>query len=85
MQGYQRCVARTFNKRVRPRNLKEGDLVLKEFRAPVFDPRGKFKPNWMGLYIIKTILPGGAVKLIDGDSNEFTHPINMDRLRKYYV
>ena len=38
MEGYQRRMARAFNKRVKPRNLKEGDLVLKEFRAPIFDP-----------------------------------------------
>jgi hypothetical protein len=71
VQGYQRGTARAFNKKVKPRNLKEGDLVLKELRAPVFDPRRKFKPNWAGPYVIKTLLSGGAV--------------NLDRLRKYYV
>ncbi len=39
---------RAFNKKVKPRNLKEGNLVLKKLRAPVFDPRGKFKSNWAG-------------------------------------
>jgi hypothetical protein len=43
---------------VKPRNLKEGDLVLKELKAPVFDPRGKFKPNWAGPYVIKTLFSG---------------------------
>ena len=33
-------------KKVRPRNLKEGDLVLKVFRDETFDPRGKMKPRW---------------------------------------
>ena len=28
-QGYQKRIARAFNKKVKPRNLKEGDLVLK--------------------------------------------------------
>ena len=28
-QEYQKGIARTFNKKVKPRNLKEGDLVLK--------------------------------------------------------
>ena len=64
-------MARAFNKKVKPRNLKEGDLVLKELRAPVFDPKRKFKPNWAGPYVIKTLFSGGAV--------------NLDRLRKYYV
>lgn len=85
VQGYQRRIARAFNKRVRPRNLKEGDLVLKEVLARVSDPRGKFRPNWAGPYIVKTILSGGAVKIIDEEGNEFTHPVNMDRLHKYYI
>ena len=65
---------------MRPRNLKEGDLVLKELRAPVFDLIRKFKPNWAGPYIIKTIIIGGAVKLMDLDGEELDHLVNLDRL-----
>ena len=42
-QGYQKRIARAFNKKVKPKNLKEGDLVLKVLRDEVFDPRGKMK------------------------------------------
>lgn len=42
VQGYQRRIACAFNKKVKSRNLVGGDMVLKEIRAPVFDPRGKF-------------------------------------------
>lgn len=45
VQGYQRRVARAFNKHVKDRGLKKEDVVLKEIIAPVFDPRGKFKPS----------------------------------------
>ena len=45
-QGYQKRIARAFNKNVRPRNLKEVDLVLKVLRDETFDPRGKMKPRW---------------------------------------
>ena len=38
-------VARAFNKKVKPRNLKEGGLVLKVLRDEAFDPRGKVKPR----------------------------------------
>ncbi|KAL7243113.1 hypothetical protein ACSBR1_015515 [Camellia fascicularis] len=62
-----------FNKNVKARNLKERDLVLKENRAPVHDPREKFKPSWMGSYIMKNIMTGGAVILMDLDGIEFTH------------
>ena len=45
-QGYQKRIAKAFNKKVRPRNHKEGDLVLKVLRDETFDPRGKMKPRW---------------------------------------
>ncbi|XP_058181172.1 uncharacterized protein LOC131299603 [Rhododendron vialii] len=48
IQGYQRRIARAFNKKVKRRDLSEGDMVLKEIRAPIYDPRGKFRPKWSG-------------------------------------
>ena len=44
-QIYQRRIARAFNKKVKPEKIKVGDMVLKQSRAIVFDPRGKFRPN----------------------------------------
>ena len=35
-QGYQKRIAKAFNKKVKPRNLKEGDLVLKLLRDETF-------------------------------------------------
>ena len=37
-QGYQKRIAKAFNKKLKPRNLKEGDLVLKVLRDKTFDP-----------------------------------------------
>ena len=51
----------------------------------MFGPRGKFNPNWVGPYVIKTIMIGEAVKLMDLDGEELVRPINLDRLRKYYT
>ena len=51
-QGYQKRIARAFNKKVKLRNLKERDLVLKVLRDETFDPRGKMKPRWSGPFII---------------------------------
>ena len=48
-------IARAFNKNVKPRNLKEGDLVLKMLRDENFDPKGKMKPRWSRPFIIKKI------------------------------
>ena len=44
-QGYQKRIDRAFNKKVKLRNLKEGDLVLKVLRDETFDSRGKMKPS----------------------------------------
>ena len=84
-QGYQNRMARTFNKKVRPRDLAEGDLVLKQFKASLHDPRGKWKPNWSGPYLIKKIMTGGGVRITDLDGNELSKPVNLDQLKKYYV
>ncbi|XP_058219170.1 uncharacterized protein LOC131329810 [Rhododendron vialii] len=84
VQGYQRRIARAFNKKVKSRDLVEGDMVTKEIRAPVFDPRGKFRLKRSGPYIIKTILSGGAAQLIDLDGNEFSTLVNLHQLKRYY-
>ena len=72
IQGYQRRLRKVFDKKVRTRDLKLGDLVLKEIRAQVQDANGKFKKNWASPYIIKQIYFGGAVRLMDLDANPFT-------------
>ena len=55
VQGYQRRIARAFNKKVKSQNLKEWDMVLKDNQTPIYDPRGKFRPKWTGPHIIKSI------------------------------
>ncbi|XP_077226343.1 uncharacterized protein LOC143859575 [Tasmannia lanceolata] len=85
IQGYQRRIERAFNKKVKVRDLKPGDLVLKSYRAPVFDPRGKFRPNWSGPYIVDEVLPGKAVRLLNENGEKLTEPTNLDQLKKYYA
>ena len=84
-QIYQRRIARAFNKKVKPGKIKASDMVLKQSRAIVFDPRGKFRPNWEGPYLVRTILPKRAARISDLEANEFTEPVNLDRLKKYYL
>ena len=85
IQGYQRRLRKAFDKKVRTRDLKLGDLVLKEIQAPIQDANGKFKQNWASPYIIKQIYSEGAIKLMDLDAYPFTEPTNMDQLKKYHV
>ena len=84
-QGYQKRIARAFNKKVKPRNLKEGDLVLKVLRDETSDPEGKMKPRWSRPFIIKKIMSGGATRITDLDREEMLRPINRDKLWRYNV
>ena len=51
----------------------------------MFDPIGKFRPNWEGPYLVKTVLPNGVARISDRKGNEFIEPVNLDRLKKYYL
>jgi len=47
VQLFQAQLSRAFNKKVRPRDLQKGDMVLKEIKALTQDHRGNFVPkNW---------------------------------------
>jgi hypothetical protein len=85
IQSYQKRIERHFNAKVKPRNIKEGDLVLRALRKTVLDPRGKFRPNWAGPYIVKKVLSGGAVQLMDLNGDDFYSLTNLDQLKKYYA
>ena len=85
VQAYQRKMTRAFRKRVRPRKFQKSDLVLKVLRGLINDPRGKFKPNWSGPYVIRDLTQEGAAWLIDLDGNQFIEPVNVDQLKKFYA
>ena len=85
VQKYQKRIARAFNKKLKPRNLKKRDLVLKVLRDETFDPRGKMKPRWSRPFIVKRIMSRSAMKIIDLYGEEVLCPINMDRLWKYNI
>ena len=69
VQAYQRKMARAFKKRVKPRPLQIGDLVLRVLKGLAGDPRGKFRPTWSGPYIIKELTLEGAAWLTNLDGN----------------
>eukprot|EP00261_Vitis_vinifera_P017792 XP_010647599.1 PREDICTED: uncharacterized protein LOC100853095 [Vitis vinifera] len=85
VQAYQRKMTRAFRKRVRPRKFQRGDLVLKVLRGLISDPRGKFRPSWSGPYVIQDLTREGAAWLTDLDGNQFTEPVNVDQLKKFYA
>ena len=55
------------------------------FRDLVGDPRGKFRPSWTELYVIRELTPEGAAWLTDLDENQFSELNNVNQLKKYYI
>lgn len=66
------------------RDNKVRDMMLKAIRPHISNLRGKFRPNWGGLYFVKRILSEGAAYIADLDEMEFASPVNIDKLKKYY-
>ena len=84
-QLYQKRIARAYNRKIKPGKIKKGDLVLKLTRPIMTDSRGKFKPNWEGPYLVKKLFSKGVATLSDLEGNEFKEPINLDKLKKYFL
>ncbi|XP_070015192.1 uncharacterized protein [Nicotiana sylvestris] len=84
-QLYQQRMAHAYNKKVRPRNLKVGQLVIRRILPHHQEAEGKFVPNWKGPYIIRKIFPKGALYLGDIKGNDPEAAVNADAVKRYYV
>ncbi|GAV77089.1 hypothetical protein CFOL_v3_20561, partial [Cephalotus follicularis] len=82
---YQQRVSRYYNKRVNPRPLREGDLVLRNMEiVDPTGPRGKLAPNREGPYKVKKVLQHETFKLETLGGREIPRAWNSEHLRKYY-
>ena len=84
-QLYQQRMKKAFDKKVRPRVFREGDLVLKKIQSFISDSRGKQTPNYDGPYVVKKAFSGGALILATMDGEEITRPANADAIKKYFA
>jgi len=82
---YQKRMMRAHDKKVHPRQFREGDLVLKQILPIHKDERGKWTPNWEGPYVVKRAFSGGALILTEMDGDDLPNPINSDSVKKYYA
>ncbi|KAK8669932.1 hypothetical protein V6N13_104699 [Hibiscus sabdariffa] len=62
-QMYQKRMMWAYNKKVRHREFREGDLVLKRISSAQRDHRGKWMPNWEGPYVVKRAFSGGSANI----------------------
>ncbi|XP_055830860.1 uncharacterized protein LOC129899885 [Solanum dulcamara] len=84
-QLYQHRMAKAFNKKIRLRQFKSGQLVLKRIFPHQDEAKGKFAPNWQGPYVVHIVLTGGALILAEMDGKIWPKAINSDAVKKYYV
>nr|XP_027190985.1 protein NYNRIN-like [Cicer arietinum] len=84
-QLYQKRLKKAYEKKVRPREFREGELVLKKILPIKKDSRGKWTPNYEGPYVVKKAFSGGALILAEMDGDELPLPVNSDAVKKYYA
>ena len=74
-----------FDKKFRPHEFREGDLVLKKIVSLSSDSRGKWTPNYEGPYVVKKAFSSGALILKTMDDEQFPGPLNADVFKKYFA
>ncbi|XP_052305631.1 uncharacterized protein LOC112325327 [Populus trichocarpa] len=84
-QLYQKRMAKAYDKKVRPRLFREGDLVLKKILSLPGDDQSKWAPNYEGPYVVKKAFSGGALKLARMDGEDLARPVNFDSVKRYYA
>ena len=85
MAAYQQKAAKYFNKRVKHRNFKVGDWVLRKVTVATRDPtEGKLGPTWEGPYQVVECHRQGAYHLRRADGKPLPRPWNAEHLNKYY-
>ena len=80
---YQEEARRWKNKKVKPRDIKEGDLVLR--RIPKAKQKGKMHSKWEGPCIVASMARPEACRLRTLEGTEDPYSWNRDMLQKYYV
>ena len=84
-EDYHRKTARYYDRRVKPRSYKPGDLVLKKLFPARKDPtHGKLGPNWEGHYIVSCIVRLGNYKLQTEEGKTLPHSWNAEHLKRFY-
>ena len=83
--SYQRRLASSYNKRVKPRTFQPGDLVLRRVFENTADPNaGKFQPNWEGPSLITRAGESGSYALDKLDGTLVPRMWNASHLKRYY-
>ena len=84
-EDYQRKTARYYNQKVKPRNYKPSDLVLKKLLPARKNPaHGKLGPSWEGPYIVSRVVRPDNYELQTVERNILHHAWNAEHLKRFY-
>ena len=84
-EEYQRKTARYYNQKVKPRNYRPGDLVLKKFLLARKNPtHGKLGPSWEGPYIVTRVVRPSNYELQTEEGKFLPHTWNAKHLKHFY-
>jgi hypothetical protein len=78
-------MAKSYDKKVRPRGFQEGDLILKKILPLPGEDQSKWVPNYEGPYVVKKVFLRGALLLSRMDGEDLVRPVNADSIKKYYA
>ncbi|XP_077222112.1 uncharacterized protein LOC143855952 [Tasmannia lanceolata] len=84
LAAYQQKIARYYNSKLRPRDHRVGDLVLR--KAAVSQPRkvGKLSPTWEGPYKVAQVIRPSNYLQETLEGHLLPHAWNSKNLKKYY-
>ena len=83
--SYQRLLANSYNKRVKPRVFQPGDLVLRTVFENTVDPTtGKFQPNWERPYVVTRPGEFGSYSIDKTNGTPVPRMWNATHLKRYY-
>jgi hypothetical protein len=78
-------MVKAYNKKVRLKVFKEGDLVLKKILLTSEEDQRKWTPNYEGSYVVKKAFSKGALILTNMDGDDLLRHVNSDIVKKYYA
>ncbi|XP_077228370.1 uncharacterized protein LOC143861317 [Tasmannia lanceolata] len=82
--AYKQKVSHYHDLKIRPREFRAGDLVLRKAAISQLKKVGKLSPTWEGPYRVKEIIRPGSYKLETLGEHQLPHAWNSKNLRKYY-
>ena len=85
VEDYHRKTTKYYDRKVRRRSFKPGDLVLKKLLPTRKDPtHGKLGPNWEGPYVVSRIVRPGNYELQTKEGKTLPHSWNAEHLKRFY-